>query len=169
MTARLVLFLSVVVVALLACFGLYKYGYTQGQANERLVWLETQSIKAKEHQEAMAKLQKNQSALIDRANSIEQERGLEIESLNNRVVVLLGQLRERKERGAAANGSAVPPATSPTQPEQSCNGTQLYREDAEFLAREAARADGAVIALNQCYAQYEAVAKSLQPVASMAD
>lgn len=117
----------------------------------------------------MAKLQKNQSALIDRANSIEQERGLEIESLNNRVVVLLGQLRERKERGAAANGSAVPPATSPTQPEQSCNGTQLYREDAEFLAREAARADGAVIALNQCYAQYEAVAKSLQPVASMAD
>jgi hypothetical protein len=38
-----------------------------------------------------------------------------------------------------------------------CDGSQLFREDGIFLAREAARADEVRVALDACYKQYEAI------------
>jgi uncharacterized protein HemX len=46
-----------------------------------------------------------------------------------------------------------------------CTGTQLYREDAEFLAREAARADSVIIERDYYYGQYESVRKLLNDAA----
>ena len=55
-------------------------------------------------------------------------------------------MRERPLRGANVPGTAgaCPPAT----------GAQLSREDAEFLAREAARDDAVVARLKACHQVY---------------
>lgn len=68
---------------------------------------------------------------------------------------LVNSLRQRAARPAGH--------TSNTQAVASCDGTQLYREDAEFLAGEAARADQAIIDRDYYYGQYESVRKLLNP------
>lgn len=62
---------------------------------------------------------------------------------------LVNSLRNRQSR----------PNNLPSNPEvgSTCTGAQLYREDAEFLAREAARADKAIIDRDYYYGQYESV------------
>lgn len=60
----------------------------------------------------------------------------------------LERLRQRPERPAAAAG--VSAAAQPACP--GATGAELFRSDAEFLAREAARADDIRAGLVACYA-----------------
>ena len=66
---------------------------------------------------------------------------------------LVNSLRNRQDR--PSNLSSNPNSQS------TCTGTQLYREDAEFLAGEAARADQAIIDRDYYYEQYESVRRTL--------
>lgn len=70
----------------------------------------------------------------------------EIESINSRYELVVGELRQRSAR------MPDPPADC-----KGVTGAELSREDAEFLAGEAARADRLRSALNACYIQYEAM------------
>jgi hypothetical protein len=47
-----------------------------------------------------------------------------------------------------------------------CTAAQLYREDAEFLTREAARADGVIIERNYYYDRYVAAQRALDSLAA---
>ena len=69
----------------------------------------------------------------------------EIKTLNIGLERTLGELRQRPAR------LPDPPAAC-----QGTTGAELSRQDAEFLAREAARADKLRISLETCYQQYEA-------------
>jgi len=60
----------------------------------------------------------------------------------------ISQLRNRPER------HQVPTVAGTTQ--GSCTGSELFRQDAEFLSREAARADELETAFRQCEATYNA-------------
>ncbi len=83
-------------------------------------------------------------AAADKARNI---KDAEIEIIRSQLDAALVSLRERPLRSAdlpSAPGT-FPPAT----------GAQLSREDAEFLAREAARADQVVADLNACHTVYE--------------
>lgn len=88
-------------------------------------------------------------ALAESARIEEEKRNAEMERISSELDTALGELRKRPSR--VSNSSCT---TS------SANGSQLSREDAEFLARESARADAAVAALNECYSRYES-ARSL--------
>lgn len=68
----------------------------------------------------------------------------------------ISQLRNRPERSEVP---AVTPVAGVTI--TSCTGTDLFRQDAEFLSREAARADELEAALQQCEATYNAARKEL--------
>lgn len=50
---------------------------------------------------------------------------------------------------------------APTGAGPVCSGAGLFREDADFLVREAARADGLRVAYLQCEAQYNAAVKTV--------
>lgn len=63
---------------------------------------------------------------------------------------VIAGLRNRPDRPPT---SAVPPATPASQP--GATGAELYRPDAEFLIREAARADRQQDALRECYANLD--------------
>lgn len=98
-----------------------------------------------------------EQSMVSSADKIRKEKNAKIASLNTRLGTALSSLSERPQR---------PPSTSQGAP-ASCHGAgatgaQLSREDAEFLIREAARADKLRTALDQCYKQYDLVRQSMK-------
>ena len=79
------------------------------------------------------------------ADKIRIEKDAQIKAINNQLVNAISELRKRPSRTAEANAG------------QSCNGSGLYAEDAEFLVREASRADEIRVALQACYKQYDSL------------
>ena len=103
--------------------------------------------------EAEQKSRNQERALQAAADNARNIKDAEITIIRSQLDTALVSLRERPLRGANLPGAAgtCPPAT----------GAQLSREDAEFLAREAARADAVVARLNYCYGTFE-IARSIR-------
>lgn len=81
------------------------------------------------------------------ADKIEKEKNAQIASINNQLVDAISELRKRPNRAqSAGNGSCG-------------TGATLSAEDAEFLIREAARADIIRSGLSACYQQYDSINK----------
>ena len=81
------------------------------------------------------------------ADQIRKDKDAQIKVINNQLVDAVSELRKRPSRTAEASNG------------KSCNGASLFAEDAEFLVREAARADEVRVALDACYKQYDSVSK----------
>jgi len=79
------------------------------------------------------------------ADEIRKNKDAQIKVINNQLVDAISELRKRPSRTAEASNG------------KSCNGSALYAEDAEFLVREASRADEIRVALDACYKQYESI------------
>jgi len=79
------------------------------------------------------------------ADKIRTEKDAQIKVINNQLVDAVSELRKRPSRTAEASNG------------KSCNGASLYAEDAEFLVREAARADEMRVSLKACYDQYNSL------------
>lgn len=78
-----------------------------------------------------------------------------LENINRDLQRELDSLRRRASRASrAARPEPVPAAESPARP--CATGAELCREDAEFLRREAARADTVRAGLVGCYAVSDA-------------
>ena len=79
------------------------------------------------------------------ADKIRTEKDAQIKAINDQLVDAISELRKRPSRSEQTpNG-------------QGCNGSSLYAEDAEFLIREASRADQIRVALQACYSQYDSL------------
>ena len=114
---------------------------------------------AAEHDKALADATaKNHATELSMQAAVDTQRSqtnVQVQAIHDRLDSLVVQLQQRAARSAAANSD---PSAGP-----SATGAQLFREDAEFLAREAARADDAVARLVQCYADYNSVRDKLNP------
>lgn len=95
--------------------------------------------------------------MVASADKIRKEKDAQIASLNGRLSVALDGLRQRPQRPPSPSKDSTAPCDC-----QGATGSQLSREDAEFLARESARADRLRAALEQCYQQYDSVRHSLK-------
>ena len=78
-------------------------------------------------------------------DEIRKTKDAQIANINNQLADALVSLRSRNSRTDKANNG------------QSGTGATLYAEDAEFLIREAARADEIRIGLDACYKQYDSI------------
>ena len=79
------------------------------------------------------------------ADKIRIEKDAQIKAINNQLADSLVSLRSRSSSATkTVNG-------------QDCNGSTLSAPDAEFLIREAARADEIRIGLEACYKQYDSI------------
>lgn len=136
-------------------------GYMKGDSAGRAViqqqWDQERAQQAEEHAKAQAEARKKEQQLQAQADQLREEKDREILDLATRNTTLTNSLRNRPSRPAPAP-SGVPQATVTELAAASCTGSGLSREDAEFLAGEATRADQLRIALKQCVAQYQAVA-----------
>jgi hypothetical protein len=81
------------------------------------------------------------------ADQIRKDKDAQITSINAQLVDAISELRKRPSRAQdTANG-------------QGGTGAALSAEDAEFLTREAARADIIRTGLSACYQQYDSLSK----------
>lgn len=119
----------------LILFGLAGFGYGKYKSYKLDAFIVAQKEKAQE------KAQEYQNA----ADQIRKDKDAQIKVINNQLVDAISELRKRPSRSdQASNG-------------QSCNGASLSAEDAEFLVREAARADEMRTGLQACYKQYDSL------------
>jgi hypothetical protein len=79
------------------------------------------------------------------ADQIRKDKDAQIKVINNQLVDAVSELRKRPSR------------TAETSNGKNCNGASLFAEDAEFLVREAARADEMRVSLASCYKQYDSI------------
>jgi hypothetical protein len=85
-------------------------------------------------------------SLLEASERLRKDRDAKVKDLNRKLQSVNAELQQRKERDSreSTNTTACSGAT----------GAELSREDAEFLVREATRADEVVVQLNYCIAQY---------------
>ena len=119
------------VIYLMVAISLFCGGFVTGCQHEQTA--QEKAIRNKEHQYQAD------------ADKIRIEKDAQIKAINNQLVNAISELRKRPSRTEQASNG------------QSCNGTSLYAEDAEFLIREASRADTIRISLQSCYKQYESL------------
>lgn len=120
--------------------------------------LETErSAAARRAREEAEKARKSEQALQDQADLARKADQDEIRRIRADLDRTVIELRKRPARPAAPFTSAAGVPTNPGagQAAAGCTGAQLYREDGEFLAREAARAETVRRALGSCYAAHD--------------
>jgi len=100
------------------------------------------------------KLRQTEFEMQQQVSKVLKDKTDEIARLNRQHDTIVDGLRKRAARPAAV---PVPPSTGTTESPCQCDGRQLYREDAEFLVREARRADAIRIELEACYQEYEQI------------
>lgn len=137
--------------------GLWK-GHDLGMAEVQQKWDRERAAQEAEYAAAQVAAREKEQALQANADELRKEKDREIRDLTARAAALTNSLRERPSR-PAPEASPVPSTASAGCPVTTCTGAGLSREDAEFLAGEAARADELRASLRQCLTQYEAVRK----------
>lgn len=111
-----------------------------------------QTITTARRYEAKAKI------FAAQAKSLQKVTSNEIANINADRDAALDELRARPGRGTPATTTTIAGACSTPL---GGTGAFLFREDAQFLTREAARSDGIRVALKGCYAQYDAAREML--------
>lgn len=139
--------LQIVKYALLAILLVSLVGWHVHDKNVALEGLKIE-LQAKAEKEARAKEQ----ILTYDAFKLGREKDEKINSINGKLADALRLLRERPAR-------PTNPSTSPSG--EACTGTKLFREDAEFLTREAARADQLAAERDYYYERYENARRTL--------
>jgi len=135
--------------------GLYK-GHKLGMAEVQQAWDKEKTQQYAAYAEAQESARQKEQEMQASADKLRKEKDAEIRNINARATALTNSLRERPSR-PAPEASAVPSTASAGCAPTSCTGAGLSREDAQFLAGEAARADELRAALKQCHAQYDAL------------
>jgi len=96
----------------------------------------------------ITKAHKKERQAQEATDQIRKDKDAQINAINNQLADALIQLRNRPSRSNQISSNG-----------QSGTGATLYAEDAEFLIREASRADTIRTALDACYKQYDEVTK----------
>lgn len=87
------------------------------------------------------------------ADNVRKQKDENISKINNRLATALSELRERPYRPSPT----VSDTSSARSSAEGCTGGELFRQDAEFLIGEAARADKLRESLFQCHQQYNQI------------
>lgn len=118
-------------------------------------WDEQRALASLQHIRDLEQSQANQQRLQANVNQISEKYHVETNRLNLLAADLRDQLRTRPAR--PTQSSALPNPASSEPVAQGCTGAQLYRPDAEFLVREAARADRLRESVRECRAAYDSL------------
>jgi hypothetical protein len=105
-----------------------------------------QASYAEERGRVLAEARSRERSLLEASEKARKDRDARVKDLNTKLQSVTRELQSRQKRDSSntTNAAACSGAT----------GAELSKEDAEFLAREAARADTVVENLNYCIALY---------------
>lgn len=144
------------VVGFLAVVGLlvmtHLAAYRDGKDVVQTAWDRERGAQAVLLAAAEKRAREAERKLQESADVFQKDKRDEIARIDTQYRAIIDGLRQRPERPAV---SEVPHAARLAESACQCTGARLYREDAEFLAREAARADAIRAELDACYRQYD--------------
>lgn len=125
--------------------------YKIGQNDVRAEWTAEKLEQAEQSAKLQVDAAKATADLQTNADNNRRSKNAQIARLNADLAAAIAGLSERPARPGAGDlpAPAAPGAAT------GCTGAQLYRPDAEFLARESARADRLLAELGQCQAVYD--------------
>lgn len=147
----------VIAACIVSVFGaVYYKGFEAGKEKVQTLWnTETVERQRKELEAQVATRiaeEKLRKAEIERREAHEKE----ILGIKSRYNSVINSLRHRRARE-----NSVPAAAKDTEDGKACTGAGLYRQDGEFLAGEAARADELRTQLETCYIKYNSIYQQL--------
>ena len=141
-------------------WSVYSAGLRAGEARTRALWDAEVAMMAQAQAEELMKARQRERALEALVKQQREDHRRETNRIAREFAALSDSLRDRPEARAGGGGvPESPDAGAGSAPR--CTGAELYRQDSEFLAREAARADQLRIALNACIAHADAVEREL--------
>ena len=143
------------IVTLVLLAGAWWKGYSSGKQNIQQKWDAERAQQQLAHAKLVDLVRKTEQQLQQNADRHQQEKRDAIDRLTRQHRALVDSLRDRPQRPTAAG--AVSGGAGAAQSQPGCTGAELHREDAEFLVREAARADTLRAELEACYVQYDAL------------
>jgi hypothetical protein len=136
-----------VVAALLVVSVIFSAGWTvQGWRKDKEI-ATIKSDHAKKFADAVSAAREKERELNAAAAQTRKAKDEEVAAIRTKLDAALIKLRNRPQRPSV---NAVPSPAQCSCDAQGADGTKLFREDAEFLTREAARADELRAALKQC-------------------
>jgi hypothetical protein len=141
----------------LSVLGAFALGMDYGGKRIQVKWDEQKALASLQHIRELEQSQANQQRLQANVNQITEKYHVETNRLNLLAADLRDQLRTRPAR--PTQSSALPNTASPEPAAEGCTGAQLYRPDAEFLVREAARADQLRESVRECREAYQLFSK----------
>jgi len=147
---------AVIAVALAGAGG-YVKGVSHGKAEVQAQWDQEKARLATAYAAAQAAAREKEQSLQAQADQLREESNEKTRNASQLAAALSDSVRKRPERPAAPAASTVSGAASVVCPACVCTGAELFKESAEFLIAEAARADELRIALNACIQQYESL------------
>lgn len=131
------------ILALVIICGAYFKGYYKGKS---LVQAEWDKVVAEQTLKSVSV----ERSMQQKVDSVVEEKNREIARIKRSHAALVAGLQHRTQRPE----SELPAST---ETPQNCSGAGLYREDGEFLAGEASRADQYALELLSCYKAYDEV------------
>ena len=111
-----------------------------------------------QRQELTLKAKETSKEISNEVLSIDSTKQNKIKDINRYSAGILNGLQQRPSR---ANQSDYSRDSCNAESPEACTGRELSREDAEFLTREATRADQLRLELDSCYKQYDLVKSSI--------
>lgn len=129
-------------------------GVATGEREVQAKWNAEKLEAAQAMADAQVEARRKERELQAAMDNLRRDKDAEARRIAANLQRVIDGLRDRPER-------PVPSTTSTAGSPVACTGSQLFRPDAEFLARESERADQLRIALQQCQAVYEAARRKL--------
>jgi len=150
--------LEIAVIATLAASGWYAYTWIwdRGADYTQRKWDAVERERADASAKAASDALRITKDLQVSADKDKETKDAQIKTLNASLSTAIAGLSNRTPRPDASGVSSHTPAGA------GCTGAELYKPDAEFLTREAARADTLQVELNACYVRYRAVRDALK-------
>lgn len=130
--------------------GTHWKAYTAGQKAVQAEWVQEKEQQAAQTAATLAQAAIKTEALQSAADTLRRTKNAKIAQLDADLADALDRLHNRPARPGASD---LPPDTG-AGPATGCTGASLYKPDAEFLARESARADKLLADLGQCQVAY---------------
>lgn len=146
MQGKLIAALIIVSIAL----GGYFAGRRDGRELVQAQWNAEKADQQRQLAETTAAYRSREQQLAQQVADITEEKNHAVNDLEQRVAVLSDRVRQFAERPAVSTTTKTA-----TDGKNRC-GAVIYRPDAEFLAKEAERADKLRLSLLACQQQYEA-------------
>ena len=149
---------AVALALVLLLAGTHWKAFVMGSNAVQAQWTADKLAQAEQTLALTAEAAATTDALQQSAEQLRKTKNAQIARLNADLSAALAGLSDRPARPGAGSVPTDPAAGA----NPGCTGASLWRDDGEFLAREASRADRLLADLAQCQAAYDSAGEKLK-------